>query len=59
MKIEELRFLIAEDHDFQRRALVRILTGLGARHIAEAGDGKAPSISSSATSTCRAWTAWS
>ena len=41
MNIGELRFLIAEDHDFQRRTLVRILTALGARHIAEAADGKA------------------
>ncbi|MFI4988819.1 MAG: EAL domain-containing protein [Alphaproteobacteria bacterium] len=41
MEIEALRFLIAEDHDFQRRTLVRILTMLGAKHVAEASDGKA------------------
>jgi EAL domain-containing protein (putative c-di-GMP-specific phosphodiesterase class I)/FixJ family two-component response regulator len=41
MPIEELRFLVAEDHDFQRRTLVRMLTGLGAKHVAEASDGRA------------------
>jgi EAL domain-containing protein (putative c-di-GMP-specific phosphodiesterase class I) len=41
MPIEELRFLVAEDHDFQRRTLVRMLAGLGAKHVAEASDGKA------------------
>lgn len=41
MQIENLNFLVAEDHDFQRRALVRMLTGLGAKSVAEAADGKA------------------
>jgi len=41
MQIEELSFLVAEDHDFQRRTLVRILAGLGAKHVAEAADGRA------------------
>jgi EAL domain-containing protein (putative c-di-GMP-specific phosphodiesterase class I)/FixJ family two-component response regulator len=41
MQIEELHFLVAEDHDFQRRTLVRMLAGLGAKHVAEASDGKA------------------
>jgi EAL domain-containing protein (putative c-di-GMP-specific phosphodiesterase class I) len=41
MQIEELRFLVAEDHDFQRRTLVRMLAGLGAKHVAEASDGRA------------------
>lgn len=40
MQIEELRFLVAEDHDFQRRTLVRMLAGLGAKHVAEAPDGR-------------------
>jgi EAL domain-containing protein (putative c-di-GMP-specific phosphodiesterase class I)/FixJ family two-component response regulator len=41
MAIEELSFLVAEDHDFQRRTLVRVLQGLGAKHVAEAADGRA------------------
>jgi EAL domain-containing protein (putative c-di-GMP-specific phosphodiesterase class I) len=41
MQIEELRFLVAEDHDFQRRTLVRMLASLGAKHVAEASDGRA------------------
>src|SRR4051794_2461603 len=40
MAIEELRFLIAEDEDFQRKTLVRMLTGLGAKFISTATDGK-------------------
>ena len=40
MNIGDMRFLVAEDHDFQRRVLVRMLTSLGARHVAEAADGK-------------------
>ncbi|MFI4986714.1 MAG: EAL domain-containing protein [Alphaproteobacteria bacterium] len=40
MRIDELHFLVAEDHDFQRRTLVRILRSLGAKHVVEAGDGK-------------------
>jgi EAL domain-containing protein (putative c-di-GMP-specific phosphodiesterase class I) len=41
MGIEELHFLVAEDHEFQRKTLVRMLAGLGAKHVSEAGDGKA------------------
>jgi EAL domain-containing protein (putative c-di-GMP-specific phosphodiesterase class I) len=41
MDISEIRFLVAEDHDFQRRALVRMLAGLGAREVLEAADGRA------------------
>ena len=41
MQITELHFLVAEDHDFQRKTLVRMLTGLGAKHVSEAADGKA------------------
>ena len=39
MKLSELRFLVAEDHEFQRKTLVRALRGLGALHILEAADG--------------------
>ena len=38
-ELGELRCLVAEDHAFQRRSLVRILRGLGARYIEEAADG--------------------
>jgi len=41
MDISELRFLVAEDHDFQRRTLVRILASLGALEVFEAADGRA------------------
>jgi len=41
MQISELNFLVAEDHDFQRRTLVRMLGGLGAKNVADAADGKA------------------
>ena len=41
MNIQELHFLLVEDHDFQRRILRRLLAGLGARHITEAADGHA------------------
>ena len=41
MSIAELRFVIAEDHDFQRRTLVGLLRRLGAVHVAEAADGAA------------------
>jgi EAL domain-containing protein (putative c-di-GMP-specific phosphodiesterase class I) len=34
-----LRFLVAEDHDFQRGVLVRILQSLGAKAVHEAADG--------------------
>jgi EAL domain-containing protein (putative c-di-GMP-specific phosphodiesterase class I)/CheY-like chemotaxis protein len=36
-----LSFLVAEDHDFQRRALVRALTAMGAEEVHEAADGYA------------------
>ena len=41
MQIADLNFLVAEDHDFQRRTLVRMLASLGAKNIADAADGKA------------------
>lgn len=41
MKIADIHFLVVEDHEFQREALVSMLAGLGARHIAEAVDGRA------------------
>lgn len=41
MEISEIRFLVAEDHEFQRRTLVRMLTALGALEVLEAGDGRA------------------
>ena len=41
MEISELRFLVAEDHEFQRRTLVRMLASLGAREVLEAADGRA------------------
>lgn len=34
-----LRVLVVEDHDFQRRTLVRIVKSLGAADVLEAGDG--------------------
>ena len=39
MSIANLRFLVAEDHEFQRSVLVRILESLGAKAIHEAADG--------------------
>ena len=39
MSIANLRFLVAEDHDFQRSVLVRMLESLGAKAIHEAADG--------------------
>lgn len=41
MGIEALHVLVAEDHDFQRRTLVRMLASLGAKRVSEAADGKA------------------
>ena len=40
MKISDLHFLVAEDHEFQRKTLVLALKSLGAQHILEAGDGR-------------------
>nr|WP_295776763.1 EAL domain-containing response regulator [Rhodoferax sp.] len=39
MTVTKLNFLVAEDHNFQRRVLVRILKGIGAHAVHEAGDG--------------------
>jgi EAL domain-containing protein (putative c-di-GMP-specific phosphodiesterase class I) len=41
MKIVELHLLVAEDHAFQRKTLMRMLNALGATRISEASDGKA------------------
>lgn len=41
MSIASLNFLIAEDHDFQRRALMKVLAGMGAKEVHEAADGYA------------------
>jgi EAL domain-containing protein (putative c-di-GMP-specific phosphodiesterase class I)/CheY-like chemotaxis protein len=39
MPVCDLRFLVAEDHDFQRRAQIRLLEGIGAAAVYEASDG--------------------
>jgi len=41
MEIEELHLLVAEDHEFQRKTLVRMLTGMGAKHVSQAPNGQA------------------
>src|SRR6266850_7527890 len=41
MTMQQLHFLVAEDHDFQRKTVVRMLGALGATRVSEAGDGKA------------------
>ena len=41
MAIEDLHVLVAEDHEFQRKTLVRMLTGLGAKHVSAAANGQA------------------
>jgi EAL domain-containing protein (putative c-di-GMP-specific phosphodiesterase class I)/AmiR/NasT family two-component response regulator len=41
MLTTDLAFLVAEDHDFERKTLVRMLAGLGARQVHEAPDGHA------------------
>jgi len=41
LSIANLRFLVAEDHDFQRSVLVRMLETLGAKTVHEAADGRA------------------
>jgi len=41
MKIADIHFLVAEDHDFQRKMLAGMLVRLGAQHIIEAADGRA------------------
>ena len=40
MGIEQLHVLVAEDHEFQRKTLVRMLLGMGAREVSEAQDGR-------------------
>lgn len=40
MKAADVHFLVVEDQDFQRAALVHLLAGLGATHIVEAVDGR-------------------
>jgi CheY-like chemotaxis protein len=39
MNISAIRFLVVDDHEFQRNMLVRMLKRLGAQSIAEASDG--------------------
>ncbi len=34
-----LKFLVVEDHDFQRKALIKVLQSLGVQNITEASDG--------------------
>jgi EAL domain-containing protein (putative c-di-GMP-specific phosphodiesterase class I) len=41
MSVANFHFLVAEDHDFQRSVLVRILENLGAKEVHEAVDGRA------------------
>ncbi|MEJ0047518.1 MAG: response regulator [Rhodospirillales bacterium] len=41
MHIANLKFLIAEDHNFQRQEMMRMLENLGARQIELAADGRA------------------
>ncbi|TFZ07716.1 EAL domain-containing response regulator [Ramlibacter humi] len=41
MPCRNLRFLVVEDHEFQRLALTRLLQTLGAATVREAGDGRA------------------
>ena len=40
MPMTDLAFLVAEDHDFQRRTLVKMLRSMGARTVYEAADGR-------------------
>lgn len=39
MSFDKLRFLVVEDHDFQRHAVMQLLTSLGALAVHEAQDG--------------------
>lgn len=41
MEIADIRFLIAENHDFDRTWLASMLANLGARHVTEVVDGRA------------------
>lgn len=40
MPVKELRFLVVEDHEFQLKMQVRLLSQLGAKTIHTAGNGK-------------------
>jgi len=40
MQIDQLCFLVVEDHDFQRRTTVRMLESLGAKSVHEAPEGR-------------------
>jgi EAL domain-containing protein (putative c-di-GMP-specific phosphodiesterase class I) len=40
LKIDELRFLVVEDHGFQRWAMENLLAGLGAKRVMAAPDGQ-------------------
>ncbi|HTW53763.1 MAG TPA: response regulator [Stellaceae bacterium] len=40
MSADELCFLVAEDHDFQRHTLVGMLRRLGVKQVVDAADGK-------------------
>ena len=41
MPLDRLNFLVVEDHDFQRRTMVNLLTKLGAHEVHDAADGRA------------------
>ena len=41
MNIEGLRFLVVEDHGFQRWVMGHLLEGMGAKYVFSAGDGRA------------------
>ncbi len=41
MHISGLKFLVVEDHDFQRGILLKMLAGLGAKRLYAAADGSA------------------
>jgi len=41
VRVAELRFLAVEDHEFQRRMLLKILARLGATRVSDASDGRA------------------
>ena len=41
MQLSNLRFLVVEDHDVQRRLLMQILSNLGAMSVEGAEDGHA------------------
>jgi EAL domain-containing protein (putative c-di-GMP-specific phosphodiesterase class I)/CheY-like chemotaxis protein len=40
MDLSAMHLMVVEDHDFQRRSLVRMLNELGARSVVEAADGR-------------------